>query len=925
MKKIWSVILAAAMMTSSASLVFADEIGNESEMTDIVAEEMTISDNAEDNAVDLFALTDAFSFEYDYSASTDLVRVVKVKYDKGYFTSGINAFKAQIKIPSQYAASVSYSSRLSGFDIKDGYSGGIYTIEGTNGTNRIPSDGALFTMQITLKENILNPFTIELTGDSYLSDASGITQSYADGQINDANLDIPANINDVGESGVDGAVTWEYANEVLKLHGNGTMKDYEQGGAPWYKYADKIKSIEFTEDNLQNIGRNAFYGLNNAQSVILSADISAINNNAFEGCTSLKNINIPTNSGVGIGDYAFKGCSNLTNLYVPSGVRSIGRGAFEGCTKLSSVTLPFIGSQSGDSNTKNTFSYIFNDNVPSSLITVSITDEVAVPESAFEGCRYIENIYLNPSVKTIGAKAFKDCQRLKGFNIPDSVTEISDYTFQNCSEITSINVTDNIKSIGTGTFSGCAKLASIYVPQVTAIENNTFYGCASLKEITIPNSVTNIGENVLTGCTKLIDIRVPFVGANNNPGATAVTDNGVFGYFFGGANSRVPAAVTKVEITSTDRGNYIPVEAFKGCANIEDIIIDGGRTICINAFENCYNLKHLYLPKSVSTIGNASGNRIMSGCTRLETLVVPFVGKSRLDKNTETSVVGSFFGYDDTDPASGTMQYYDNNGGFHYYKVPKTLKNVTILNQTDIPVGAFMECDFIENVSIISGAVMNDYAFYHCYNLKMVALPSDMTSIGTEAFAECESLETINIPTKVKTIGSNAFYGATGIKNITMPDSVTEIASDAFNGTGLYALSEVSLMASNAAFTCSEGSAAHLFAVEKGIPVNLVDSSELDVKTVGANISKLSTNEWLVDVAADGEQFSGTVYAALYDASGKMLAVKAQKTASTESEYRLTFAEAETQGAVSAKVFVWGGTNGMTPITTNPVTPDLPI
>lgn len=924
MKKIWSFIIAAAMITSNASLALAEGTGSEMEMPDIIAEEVMTGESAEDNTADLFALTDAFAFEYDYSASTELVRVVKVKYDQGYFTSGINAFKAQIKIPSQYAASVAYSSRLSSFEITDGYSDGIYTIEGTNGANKIPSDGALFTMQITLKNNILNPFTIELTGDSYLSDASGITQSYANGQVNDANLEIPANINDVGDSGIDGAVTWEYANEVLKLHGNGTMKDYAQGGAPWYQHADKIKSIEFTEDNLQNIGKNAFYGLNNAETVVLSADISAIGDNAFEGCTKLKNIDIPANSGVGIGNYAFKDCSNLTNLYVPSGVRTIGRGAFEGCTRLSSVTLPFIGSQSGESNSKNTFSYIFNGSVPSSLITVSITNETAVPESAFEGCQYIENIYLNSGVKTIGAKAFKDCQKLKSFNIPGGVTEISDYTFQNCSDITSISVTDSIKSIGTGAFYGCAKLASIYVPNVTAIEDNTFYGCAALTKITIPNSVTAIGENILTGCTKLIEVKVPFVGANSNPGATAATDNGIFGYFFGGGNNKVPAAVTKVEITSTDRSGYIPVEAFKGCANIEDIIIDGGRVVCINAFENCYNLKHLYLPKSISTIGDASSNRIMSGCTKLETIVVPFVGKSRLDKNTETSVVGSFFGYDDTNPAAGTMQYYNNNGGSHYYKVPKTLKNVSVLNQTDIPVGAFMECDFIENVAIITGAVMNDYAFYHCYSLKTVSLPSDMTSIGTEAFAECENLETINIPNKVKTIGSNAFYGATGIKNITMPDSITEIASDAFNGTGLYSTSEVSLMASNAAFTCSEGSAAHLFAVEKGIPVNLVDSSELDVKTVGANISKLSTNEWLIDVAADGQEFSGTVYAVLYDASGNIVAVKSEKTNAEKADYKLVFAESETQGAASVKVFVWGGTNGMTPLTTTVATPKLP-
>lgn len=924
MKKMWSLIVAAAIAVSNAGIAFADSTSGETERIDETPIDVVSVYEDENAGVDLLAAVDGITFEYDYSASTELVRVVKVKYNASYFTTGINSFKAQISIPSAYTASVAYSSKLSGFDITEDYSGGVYTCEGTSGTNKIPSDGLLFTMRITLKENILTPFTISLTGDSSVGDASGITQTLANG-MNPAEIEIPANLNDVGDGGTDGAVTWSYANEVLTLYGSGTMRDYEQGGAPWYKYADKIKSIEFTKKNLQNIGTNAFYGLYNAQTVILSDDIYTINNNAFEGCSSLTNIEIPSNSGVGIGDYAFKDCSSLTSLYVPSGVRAIGLGAFEGCTKLSSATLPFIGSQSGDKNSKDTFSYIFNGNVPSSLKVVTITNETDVPESAFENCSYIENIYLNSSVKTIGAKAFRNCSKLKEFSIPSAVTEISDYTFQNCSSITEISIHDNITSIGTGAFDGCAKLESIYVPEVSVINDYTFRGCASLTEIEIPNSVTNIGESILEGCTKLVDIKVPFVGANADPGATAATDIGIFGYFFGGANSAVPAAVTKVEVTSKDRSAYIPVEAFKNCAYIEDIIIDGGRTICINAFENCYNLKHLYLPKSISTIGNASGNRIMSGCTRLETIVVPFVGTNRRDANTETSVIGSFFGYDDTNSATGTMQYYDNNGAFHYYKVPKTLKNVSIINQTDIPVGAFMECDFIENVSIVSGAVMNDYAFYHCTSLKTVALPSDMTSIGAEAFAECESLETINIPTKVKTIGANAFYGATGIKNITMPDSVTEIASDAFNGTGLFSVGEASLMSSGAVFTCSEGSAAHQYALDKGIDVNLVDSSELDVKTVGANISKLSTNEWLVDVAADGEQYAGTVYAALYDASGKMIAAKAEKTETTESDYKLIFTEAETQGAKSVKVFVWGGNGGITPLTSEAVTlTDIP-
>lgn len=908
MKKAVCLIIAAAMLTSSSALAFA-----ENNFSDV-----NIAAVTEDKAGLFAALDEGISFEYDYSASTELVRVVKVKYDKGYFTNGINRFNAEISIPSQYTASVSYTSKLSGFNITDSYENGVYKCSGESEEDKVPVDGLLFTMRITLKQNITQPFKISLTGDSLLGDETGITQSLKNGGITVADLEIPKNINDVGDSGVDGAVTWEYANGVLKLHGNGTMKDYTQGGAPWYQYADRIKSIEFTEDKLQNIGTNAFYGLSNAENVILSADISAVNNNAFEGCTSLKNIDIPTNSGVGIGNYAFKDCSALTSVYIPAGVRTVGLGAFEGCTRINSMTLPFIGSQSGESNTKNTFSYIFNGTVPSSLKTVSITNETAVPESAFEDCSSIENIYLNSTVKVMGKNAFKNCGSLKSFEVPDGLTELQDYTFGNCSSITEIAVKDNIKSIGTGVFDGCTNLASIYVPNVAEIKDYTFRNCASLKEITIPDSVQNIGESVLSGCESLVDINIPFVGANKAPGSDE-TPEGIFGYLFGGDNSAVPKSVTKVEVTGTDRSQYIPKGAFRNCGNIQDIIIDGGMNVFDEAFANCRYLKNLYIPRSISYMGK----KLLTGCENLETLTVPFIGTDRNDINTPTSVLGGFFKEVSSMTSTSTRQYWNANDEtkFGYYEIPKTLKNVFVLNQTNIPRGAFQECHFIENVSIVSGATINKQAFYNCTALKTVSLPSDLEEIGEEAFAECSDLEVVNIPGSAKDIGKRAFYGARALKTVVMPSSIENIDDAVFDSIGLQSADDVNLMASDVKIWCEKGSVSHNYAVKNNIPVKLLDAKDLDVKDVAANIAELSTGGYLVDVT-NTYKLQGTVYAAIYDEKGRMLAVKSASADSEEVEYRFTFDKEESDGISYAKVFVLGGNDKVKPMTSSVVTLD---
>ena len=56
----------------------------------------------------------------------------------------------------------------------------------------------------------------------------------------------------------------------------------------------------------------------------------SIGASAFDGCTSLTNINIP-NSVTTIGNQAFYGCSGLTSITIPNSVTTIGYFAFSGC------------------------------------------------------------------------------------------------------------------------------------------------------------------------------------------------------------------------------------------------------------------------------------------------------------------------------------------------------------------------------------------------------------------------------------------------------------------------------------------------------------------------------------------------------------------------------------------------------------------
>jgi hypothetical protein len=67
--------------------------------------------------------------------------------------------------------------------------------------------------------------------------------------------------------------------------------------------------------------------------------VTAIGDLAFEQCTSLASIELPS-SLTTIGDYAFCDCESLTSIEIPKSVKTIGKWAFSGCTSLTGLKIP---------------------------------------------------------------------------------------------------------------------------------------------------------------------------------------------------------------------------------------------------------------------------------------------------------------------------------------------------------------------------------------------------------------------------------------------------------------------------------------------------------------------------------------------------------------------------------------------------------
>ena len=109
-----------------------------------------------------------------------------------------------------------------------------------------------------------------------------------------------------------------------------------------------------------------------------------------------------------------------------------------------------------------------------------------------------------------------------------------------------------------------------------------------------------------------------------------------------------------------------------------------------------------------------------------------------------------------------------------------------ILEDCNIPDGAFENCDTIESVAIHGNKIsIGADAFKKCKGLNRVSVIGDVVSIGDNAFYDCSDLVSINMPDGLKTIGDSAFEGCMCLTSVQIPESLDSIGSSVFCGSGV--------------------------------------------------------------------------------------------------------------------------------------------
>ncbi len=547
-----------------------------------------------------------------------------------------------------------------------------------------------------------------------------------------------------------GNYMFTYTNNCDIYVPDASVDAYKQAPV-WSSYSNRIKGkttgnvITFADDNVRQICVNNGWDQNNDKKIsnweaaavtsigtafrnskINSFDelqyftgLSSLRDYAFEGCTSLSNITLPSQL-TSIGYGAFRNCSSLTQIDIPSKVTSISNEAFRGCGRLQRFSGQYA--------------------VSDRALVINGTIIAFAP--------YGKTSYDIPStVTSIGQYAFYGCSGLTSVTIPNAATSIGSYAFYECSGLTKVVIPAKISSIGSYAFYNCSGLAYIECePTTPPTPNNYMFHGTSNCVIKVPdNSVDQYKKKWNSGNYNYASRIV----AKSQANAIDFTDAKVLAICVNSGWDKNPkdgkisydeaAAVTDQQF-GTAFQNHTEITYFN-----ELKFFTGLSGIPGYAFDGCTSLQAITLPPQISSIGGDA----FRNCTSLKAITVP-----------------------DNVTSMGIYVFY-NCSSLESAVLPSGL--------TSLGNRLFSGCSKLKSVNIPANVTTTGtYVFFNCSSLTAITLPAGLTTINTRMFYGCSSLQSIVIPANVTTINEDAFYNCSSLTAIEIPQKVGKIASYAF-------------------------------------------------------------------------------------------------------------------------------------------------
>ena len=596
-----------------------------------------------------------------------------------------------------------------------------------------------------------------------------------------------------------------------------------------------------TENNIEHpvipgecdvIGEYAFFGCDRAAEIVVPEGVKKIENGAFSGCRSLKNIKLPTGleeigegaffgcSSLGelhipytvrkVGDFILSSCSGLKKAVIPAGCSELGKGIFQGCTGL--ITIETAGEGAFVSidgvlyerREEGLVLRLFPQGRDGEFETAAGTVQIAA--GAFSGCRLLKKVTLGEEVLLIGDRAFANCPDIN-IIVGNKDVELGLLPFEETARVSVGSKKKNVYSkFDEPDFE--AKMASIRfvmpVSKTFVVPEETW----SFEEAENGVKITsyNGNETEITTPNTLGDKPVVSIGTcafSPEKGGIDLNRRKILGKIRSVFLARSIESIGTGAFKNCSALEYVLVpnnvsnmgeRAFSGCANLSAVTLPRTMDEISNGlFFGCKKLENVEIPAGISKVGDLA----FSGCEKITFLTIPegvkeigrkaFAGCRYLMYITFPESLE----YVGMDAFRNTLWYSGRPEGVIYAgKCAVGFKgespSVVIDNGTvSICPDCFAGNEWLTDI-VIPDTVkkIGPESFWNCSRIREIKIPDSVKEIGERAFSGCKMLRKINIPVGIEKINEFTFSGCAFLPEIELPSTLKVIERASFRSCG---------------------------------------------------------------------------------------------------------------------------------------------